>query len=327
MKSIGFLSIAVIWLFASIKGNLFAGKIPKESQLFFVSEYETILYLFPDRKKEAIGNLRVLDTVERQQSPIELPSSEWIYVKTKSELAGYALRKNLLAIQKTPFQSLNQIFGNQINRKSLAFVYKMNLTDALFDLTENGEFWKDDFLYVRALGAVALGEAIGQMNEEKIKPNQTTEIQGFLKRHESKLLYDFNRNVFYVDSNFFWKLIEASPSTKHADYLAFQAVEAMPKINCEKNLFCELESVRKGKLKFLYFFPQSKYSKPYFASVKNTLQNLTLEPESIACFEDADASIPSEIRMISRYVESLPSQYKSKLNPYLHILKSECLKE
>lgn len=323
-RSVVFGAVFGIFLFGFA---LNAGKIVKPISLYFVSEHETKLFLFPDRKKEVLKTLSILDQLMPDSSPVELPNSEWIYVKTSSNLAGFVLRKNILAVKKSPLHTLNEIFESQVERKGIPLSCKMDLTDALFALTEKGEFWKDDFLLVRARGAFALKQVVDQMNQEKIKPNQTPEIKEFLKRNEARLLYDFNRNAFYVDSNFFWNMIESSPNTKHADYLAYLAVESMPNIDCNRNLFCELETIRKGKLKFIYFFPDAKYTKTYLIDLRQSLQNITLEPESLACFEDADPSIPSEIRIINRYVDNLPSALKSKLIPYIHILKKECLKE
>lgn len=311
------------------------GKTPKPSDLIkkdrssaiIVPVFGLKLHLFADQKSDILRSLKFGEQVRFDENSLEAPNPDWIPVILNDGLSGFLQRRYLLFVPKSKY--LNTLVfesEKQINSKSITYLQKIEITDMLFYLSQTGQFTGDDFIYLRAKAGYALKKTLDQINELKLKPDATEELLNFLKKHQSKLLFDYGANRYYVDSNYYWKLIESYPKTKHSDYAGFLAIESLPMVECKDDLKCKLEEIRKGKMRYIYFFPTGNYVKMYTKDIVANLKNLTKDPDAIACYEPVLESIKAEITMMFRYVSEYGSRERKEIIPYLQILKNECMK-
>lgn len=292
-----------------------------------IPEFGLKLHLFADRSSDVLRKLNFGEKVRFDENSLEAPNPDWIPVVLQDGLSGFLLRKHLIFAPKNKFlQTLVFESEKKLNSKSVDYKQKMEITDILFSYSVAGEFTGDDFIYLRAKAGFALKKTLEQINELNLKPDDNEELLSFLKRHQTKLLFDYGSGKYYLDSNYFWKLIESYPKTKYSDYAGFLAIESLPVFECKSDLKCRLEELRKGKMRYIYLFPTGNYVKIYLKDILNTFNSITKDQESIACYPPVPDSIKSEINMMFRYVSEYGSNERKKILPHLQILKTECLK-
>ena len=292
-----------------------------------VNHFGVKLYLFPDRKSNVLKTIQFGERLFYDSSSLEPNSAEWVPVVTEEKLAGFLLRNTLLLVPKSKFLSTVLFEADKLLKlNSTGLEQRMEIADSLFRHAGTGEFRGDDFTLIKAKAGFALIKSIDILNEKNIKADSSKEILDFLKRHESKLLFDYSAGKYYVDANYFWKLVENHPNTKHSDYAGYLAAEASPDVECQRDLACELEKLRRSKMKYIYFFPNGNYVSMYSKSVVAKLKEITKDPESIACFQPAPQNIQVEINTMYRYVQDYSLRYRKEILPYIQILQKECLK-
>ncbi|TGN07240.1 SH3 domain-containing protein [Leptospira ilyithenensis] len=285
------------------------------------------LYLFPDRKSNVLKTIQFGERLFYDNSSLEPNTAEWVPVVTEENLAGFLLRNTLLLVSKNKLLSTVLFEADKLlNLNSTSLEQRMEIADSLFRHASTGEFRGDDFTLIKAKAGFALIKSIDILNEKNIKADSSKELLDFLKRHESKLLFDYSAGKYYVDANYFWKLVENHPNTKHSDYAGYLAAEASPDVDCKGELACELEKLRRSKMKYIYFFPNGNYVSLYSKSVVAKLKEITKDPESIACFQPAPQNIQVEINTMYRYVQDYGLRYRKEILPYIQILQKECLK-
>ncbi len=292
-----------------------------------IPEFGLKLHLFADRNSDVLRKLNFGERVRFDENSLEAPNPDWIPVILQDGLSGFVLRKYLIFVPKNKFlQTLVFESEKKLNSKSFDYKQKMDITDVLFSSSATGEFTGDDFIYLRAKAGFALKKTLEQINELSLKPDDNEELLGFLKRHQTKLLFDYGSGKYYMDSNYFWKLIESYPKTKYSDYAGYLAIESLPIFECKSDLKCRLEELRKGKMRYIYLFPTGNYVKIYLKDILNALSSITKDQDSIACYPPVPDSIRSEINIMFRYIGEYGSNERKAILPHLNILKSECLK-
>ncbi|WP_246051833.1 SH3 domain-containing protein [Leptospira idonii] len=294
---------------------------------FLIHRFGVKLYLFPDRKSETLKILKFGEMVVYDSLSLEPPSSDWVPLKTEDKLVGYVLRSAVLRVPKTKYLS-SIVFESEklLHLASTDLKQRMEITDALFALTKEGDFTGDDFTLIRAKAGFALKRTVDWMNEKNVKPDDSPELLDFLKKHQSKLLFDYSSNKYYVDSNYFWKLIENHPRTKHSDYAGYLASEVLPNVDCKGELGCRLDKLRRSKMRYIYLFPNGNYVPVYFKEVVKELKDITKDPDAIACYQPVSAPIATEIQWMNRYVVEYNLRYRKEILPLVQILQKECLK-
>lgn len=292
-----------------------------------VNRFEVKLYLFPDRKSDVLRILKFGERVSYDKSTLELPNDQWIPIRTLDGLTGHVVREAVLSIPKNRYLS-QLIFETDklLKLNSLSLAQRMEITDSLFAVSTTGEYTGDDFTLSRTKAGFGLKRTLDLINENKIKADSSPELLDFLKRHQTKLLYDYSDGIYYVDPNYFWKLIETNPNTKHSDYAGYLAAEVLPIPNCNGELGCELETIRKSKMRYVYQFPTGNYVSIYVKSIVKSLKQLTKDPDAIACFQPLPQSIRSEINMMEKYVQEYSVRHRKEIMPYIKIFKEECFK-
>lgn len=297
-----------------------------ETSAILVPHFGIKLYLFPDTKSDVIKILKFGEKIVYDKETLEETSDKWIPVRTEEGLTGHVIREVVLSIPK--HQCLNRLIfeaDKLLSKKSTSLYQRMEITDSLFQVATNGEYTGDEFVLSRTKAGYGLKRTLDSLNEKKIKPDTSAELLDFLKRHQSKLLYDYSDSVYYVDPNYFWKLIEVSPNTKHADYAAYLAAEVLPAPDCKKDLACELETIRKSKMRYIYQFPNGNYVSIYFKDIIAKLKDITKDPDAIACYKPLPVAIQSEIGTMSRYIQEYSVRHRREIQPYIKILQDECL--
>ncbi|WP_411823433.1 SH3 domain-containing protein [Leptospira sp. 'Mane'] len=292
-----------------------------------VNHFGVRLYLFPDRRSNVLKTIQFGERLFYDSSNLEPNTAEWVPVITEEKLAGFLLRDTLLLVPKNKFLSTILFEADKLLKlNSTGLEQRMEVADSLFRLSSTGEFRGDDFTLLKAKAGFALIKSVDIINEKNIKADSSKELLDFLKRHESKLLFDYSAGKYYVDANYFWKLIENHPNTKHSDYAGYLAAEASPDVDCKGELACELEKLRRSKMKYIYFFPTGNYVSVYAKSVVTKLKEITKDPESIPCFQPAPQAIQVEINTMYRYVQDYSLRYRKEILPLIQILRKECLK-
>ncbi|TGL63043.1 SH3 domain-containing protein [Leptospira ognonensis] len=293
-----------------------------------VNHFQVKLYLFPDRKSDVLRVLKFGERVVYDKSTLELPNDKWIPIRTVTDgLIGHVVREAVLSVAKNRY--LTQLIfetDKLLKLNSLSLVERMEITDSLFAVSTAGEYTGDDFTLSRTKAGFGLKRTLDLINEKKIKSDSSPDLLEFLKRHQSKLLYDYSDGIYYVDPNYFWKLIETNPNTKHSDYAGYLAAEVVPMPNCNRELSCELETLRKSKMRYVYQFPTGNYVSVYIKSIIKSLKEITKDPDAIACFQPLPQSIRSEINTMEKYVQEYSARHRKEILPYIRILKEECLK-
>jgi hypothetical protein len=239
-----------------------------------VNHFQVKLYLFPDRKSDVLRVLKFGESVKYDTQTLELPNEKWLPVKTSDGLTGHIVREAVISVPRSKYLS-QFIFETDklLKLNSLSLQERMEITDSLFAFSLANEYTGDDFTLTRTKAGFGLKRTLDFINENKIKSDSSPELLDFLKRHQSKLLYDYSEGIYYVDPNYFWKLIETNPYTRHADYAGYLAAEVLPIPKCKGDLGCELEALRKSKMRYIYQFPNGNYVSVYFKSIANTLKN------------------------------------------------------
>lgn len=283
------------------------------------------LHLFADQKSDVLRKLKFGEPVSFDKDSLESPKEDWIPVKLEDGLSGFIKRSVVRSVPPKQylstllFEAERMILSNQID-----FPAKQEITDTIFAISSTGKFTGDDFIFIRAKAGFFLKKTVDLMNTKGIKPDNDPGTLEFLKRHQTRLLYDYNSGKYYVDSNYFWKLLEAYPKTKHSDYAGYLATESMPNVDCNVDLKCRLEEMRKGKLRYIYLFPTGNYINLYTKDLVNNLQSMTKDPDSIPCFAPVGEGIKSEIGQMIRYASEIGPREKKQILPHLQILKKEC---
>jgi hypothetical protein len=292
-----------------------------------INHFNVKLYLFPDRKSDVLRVLKFGERVVYDTQTLELPNEKWIPLRATDGLTGHVVREAVLSVPKNKYLSQFLFETDKLLRlNSLSLNERMEITDSLFSISTVGEYTGDDFTLIRTKAGFGLKRTLDLINEKKIKADSTPEILDFLKRHQTKLLYDYSDGIYYVDPNYFWKLIETNPNTKHADYAGYLAAEVLPVPKCNHDLGCELETLRKSKMRYIYQFPNGNYVSIYFKSVMDSLKKITKDPDSIACFQPLPQTIQSEINTMDRYIQEYSVRHRKEIQPLIKILRSECLK-
>lgn len=285
------------------------------------------LHLFADQKSDVLRKLKFGEPVKFDRDSLESPKEEWIPVKLEDGLSGFIKRSVVRSVPPKQylstllFEAERMILSNQID-----FPAKQEITDTIFAISSTGKFTGDDFIYIRAKAGFFLKKTVDLMNTKGIKPDNDPSTLEFLKRHQTKLLYDYSSGKYFVDSNYFWKLLEAYPKTKHSDYAGYLATESIPAVECGTDLKCRLEEMRKGKLRYIYLFPTGNYITLYTKDLINNLQSMTKDPDSIPCFAPVGEGIKSEINQMIRYASEIGPREKKQILPHLQILKKECFR-
>lgn len=285
------------------------------------------LHLFADQKSDVLRKLKFGEPVSFDRESLESPKEDWIPVKLEDGLSGFIKRSVVRSVP--PKQYLSTLLfeaERMILSKNIDFAAKGEITDTIFSISATGKFTGDDFIFIRAKAGFFLKKTIDLMNEKGIKPDNDPGTLEFLKRHQTKLLYDYSYGKYYVDSNYFWKLLEAYPKTKHSDYAGYLATESIPVLECGTDLKCRLEEMRKGKLRYIYLFPTGNYINLYTKDLVNNLQSMTKDSDSIPCFAPVSEGIKSEINQMIRYASEIGPREKKQILPHLQILKKECFR-
>ncbi|PJZ44575.1 SH3 domain-containing protein [Leptospira brenneri] len=285
------------------------------------------LHLFADPKSDVLRKLRFGEPVSYDKESLESQKEDWIPVKLEDGLSGFIKRSVVRSVP--PKQYLSTLLfeaERTVLSKNIDFAAKQEITDTIFHISGSGKFTGDDFIFLRTKAGYFLKKTVDLMNEKGIKPDNDPATLEFLKRHQTKLLYDYNSGKYYVDSNFFWKLLESYPKTKHSDYAGYLATESMPSVDCGTELKCRLEELRKGKLRYLYLFPMGNYVNLYTKDLVSSLQSMTKDPDSIPCFSPVSEGIKSEINQMIGYASEIGPREKKQILPHLQILKKECFR-
>ncbi|MCG6149701.1 SH3 domain-containing protein [Leptospira levettii] len=285
------------------------------------------LHLFADQKSDVLRKLKFGEPVTYDQNSLESPKEDWIPVKLQDGLSGFIKRSLVRSVPKKQYLSTLLFEAEKlILSKQVDFLAKEEITDTIFSISSSGKFTGDEFIFIRAKAGFFLKKTVDLMNEKGIKPDNDPETLEFLKRHQTKLLYDYSSGKYYVDSNYFWKLLESYPKTKHSDYAGYLATESIPVVDCGVDLRCRLEELRKGKLRYLYLFPTGNYVNLYTKDIVKTLNSMTKDPDSIPCFPPVSEGIKSEINQMFRYASEIGPREKKQILPHLQILKKECIR-
>ncbi|MDF3818843.1 SH3 domain-containing protein [Leptospira sp. 96542] len=285
------------------------------------------LHLFADEKSDVLRKLKFGELVFYDPSSLESPNSEWIPVKLQDGLSGFLKRSLVNLVPESQFHKSFVIEAEkQLNSKYTDHHHKMEIADSIFYLSQDGRYTGDEFIYLRAKAGFALKKVVDSLSEGSIKPDSDPHTLEFLKKHQSKLLYDYASGHYFMDSNYFWKLIESYPVTKHSDYAGYLATETIPKIDCKADLKCQLENLRKGKMRYIYLFPTGNYVTRYTKSIVTELKKITEDPDSIPCFQPISEVIKSEITIMGSYLSEYRIREKKLILPFVDILKKECLK-
>ncbi|TGL88544.1 SH3 domain-containing protein [Leptospira congkakensis] len=285
------------------------------------------LHLFADQKSDVLRKLKFGEPVSFDKDSLESPKEDWIPVKLEDGLSGFIKRSVVRSV--LPKQYLSTLLfeaERMVLSKNIDFGAKQEITDTIFQISSTGKFTGDDFIFIRAKAGYFLKKTVDVMNEKGIKPDNDPATLEFLKRHQTKLLYDYNSRKYYVDSNYFWKLLESYPKTKHSDYAGYLATESNPSADCGTDLKCRLEEMRKGKLRYIYLFPTGNYINLYTKDLVSNLQSMTKDPDSIPCFAPVGEGIKSEINQMIRYTSEIGPREKKQILPHLQILKKECFR-
>ncbi|MBL0956379.1 MAG: SH3 domain-containing protein [Leptospira sp.] len=285
------------------------------------------LHLFADQKSDVLRKLKFGEPVTYDQNSLESPKEDWIPVKLQDGLSGFIKRSVVRSVPPKQYLSTLLFEAEKlILSKQVDFLAKEEITDTIFSISSSGKFTGDEFIFLRAKAGFFLKKTVDLMNEKGIKPDNDPETLEFLKRHQTKLLYDYSSGKYYVDSNYFWKLLESYPKTKHSDYAGYLATESIPVIECGVDLRCRLEELRKGKLRYLYLFPTGNYVNLYTRDIVKSLSSMTKDPDSIPCFSPVGEGIKSEINQMFRYASEIGPREKKQILPHLQILKKECFR-
>ncbi|WP_425269854.1 SH3 domain-containing protein [Leptospira perdikensis] len=285
------------------------------------------LHLFADVKSDVLRKLKFGEPVSFDKDSLESPKEDWIPVKLEDGLSGFIKRSIVRSVP--PKQYLPTLLfeaERMILSKDVDFLAKQEITDTIFQISGSGKFTGDDFIFLRAKAGFFLKKTVDLMNTKGIKPDNDPATLEFLKRHQTQLLYDYTSGKYYVDSNYFWKLLESYPKTKHSDYAGYLATESMPNVDCGADLRCRLEELRKGKLRYIYLFPTGNYINLYTKDLVSSLQSMTKDPDSIPCFTPVGEGIKSEINQMIRYASEIGPREKKQILPHLQILKKECFR-
>lgn len=305
-----------------LPGSIIPKSTPPHDRSFFGTEFDAKLKLFPNRNAENLKRILIFEKFNIVPCLTERPNADWVCVEDESGLRGFVYSKVGLSVKKNDFKDLFHKMDMSLGRNSIELSQKMELADSLTHLTKNGDFWGEDYLYVKAKAGEAVRNATMTWNVSRASTGD--DWKEFLKRHESLLLFDFDSNRFYLDSNYFWKLVDASPSSKFVDHIGHLATQSEPPCSNKDDFLCALTKLRKGPMKFLYFFSNSRYSKEYFQISKKVLEEWAEDFESLPCYAPIDPSIAEEIERIDRYLDGTNGNWKSKLIPYFSIIKKEC---
>lgn len=285
------------------------------------------LHLFADGKSDVLRKLKFGEPVQFDKDSLESPKEDWIPVKLEDGLSGFIKRSVVRSVPKKQYLSTLLFEAEKmILSKQEDFLAKQEITDTIFGISSTGKFTGDEFIFLRAKAGFFLKKTVDQMNEKGIKPDNDPNTLEFLKRHQTKLLYDYSSGKYYVDSNYFWKLLESYPKTKHSDYAGYLATESIPVIDCGVDLRCRLEEIRKGKLRYVYLFPTGNYVTLYTKEIVKSLSSMTKDPDSIPCFQPVSEGIKSEITQMIRYASEIGPREKKQILPHLQILKKECFR-
>ncbi|MBM9588823.1 SH3 domain-containing protein [Leptospira sp. 201903075] len=285
------------------------------------------LHLFADQKSDVLRKLKFGEPVSFDKNSLESPKEDWIPVKLEDGLSGFIKRSVVRSVPSKQYLSTLLFEAERmILSKNIDFLAKQEITDTIFQISSSGKFTGDDFIFLRAKAGFFLKKTVDLMNEKGIKPDNDPTTLEFLKRHQTKLLYDYASGKYYVDSNYFWKLLESYPKTKHSDYAGFLATESMPSVDCGADLKCRLEDMRKGKLRYIYLFPNGNYVNLYTKDLVSNLHSMTKDPDSIPCFSPVGEGIKSEINQMIRYASEVGPREKKQILPHLQILKKECFR-
>lgn len=285
------------------------------------------LHLFADEKSDVLRKLKFGEPVQYDKNSLESPKEDWIPVKLNDGLSGFIKRSVVRSVP--PKQYLFTLLfeaERMILSKQVDFLAKQEITDSIFTISSTGKFTGDEFIFIRAKAGFFLKKTVDLMNEKGIKPDNDPATLEFLKHHQTKLLYDYTSGKYYVDSNYFWKLLESYPKTKHSDYAGYLATESLPLVDCGVDLRCRLEELRKGKLRYLYLFPTGNYVSLYTKDLVKELGSITKDPDSIPCFQPVSEGIKSEINQMIRYASEIGPREKKQILPHLQILKKECIR-
>ncbi|XDD45599.1 SH3 domain-containing protein [Leptospira sp. WS39.C2] len=283
------------------------------------------LHLFADQKSDVLRKLKFGEPVQFDRDSLESPKEDWIPVKLEDGLSGFIKRSVVRSVPPKQYLSTLLFEAEKlILSKHADFLAKQEITDTIFSISSTGKFTGDEFIFIRAKAGFFLKKTVDQMNEKGIKPDNDSNTLEFLKRHQTKLLYDYSSGKYYVDSNYFWKLLESYPKTKHSDYAGYLATESIPVLDCGVDLRCRLEELRKGKLRYIYLFPTGNYVSLYTKEIVKSLSSMTKDPDSIPCFQPVSDGIKSEINQMIRYASEIGPREKKQILPHLQILKKEC---
>lgn len=342
--SFGFLKKISFFLLVAVLGvtSLFSAptfqekpKQTKPSELFKRDLHSEIvipviglnLHLFADGKSDVLRKLKFGEPVQFDKDSLESPKEDWIPVKLEDGLSGFIKRSVVRSVPKKQYLSTLLFEAEKmILSKQEDFLAKQEITDTIFGISSTGKFTGDEFIFLRAKAGFFLKKTVDQMNEKGIKPDNDPNTLEFLKRHQTKLLYDYSSGKYYVDSNYFWKLLESYPKTKHSDYAGYLATESIPIVDCGVDLRCRLEEIRKGKLRYVYLFPTGNYVTLYTKEIVKSLSSMTKDPDSIPCFQPVSEGIKSEITQMIRYASEIGPREKRQILPHLQILKKECFR-
>lgn len=285
------------------------------------------LHLFADQKSDVLRKLKFGESVTFDRDSLESPKEDWIPVKLEDGLSGFIKRSVVRSVPPKQYLSTLMFEAERmILSKNIDFLAKQEITDSIFQVSGSGKYTGDDFIFLRAKAGFFLKKTVDLMNEKSIKPDNDPSTLEFLKRHQTKLLYDYSSGKYYVDSNYFWKLLESYPKTKHSDYAGYLASESIPLVDCGTDLKCRLEEMRKGKLRYIYLFPTGNYVNLYTKDLVANLHSMTKDPDSIPCFLPVSEGIKSEINQMIRYTSEIGPREKKQILPHLQILKKECFR-
>ncbi|GBF50655.1 hypothetical protein LPTSP4_21820 [Leptospira ryugenii] len=298
------------------------GKLP------ILNQFDVKLYLFPDRKSDVLRLLNFAEMISLDEKSMEPLDDIWLPIKTKDGMIGFVPRTAVrLVPSKSFFRELIFECDKALKNSQISLAESMKITNALQARSSAGEFVGDDFNLLKTKVGFALKVTLDKANALSLGPNQSTEWYDFLKVHQSKILYDEVEKKYYVDPEYFWKILDFSPRSKHADYIAYMASESLPVRKCpEKDLACELEQIRLTKLRYLSQFPSGNYAEIYFRDVNKRLSYLTNDSDSIPCFPPISKFLKSEIESLSKYVSSFSAKRRKILSVYAEKLRAECLK-
>lgn len=319
------------------ESNLINSKKTQNRFIYFVNGFEAKLYLYPDKSSEILQDLPYGTLLETAPPSILLDDPNWISVQTDTKLSGFLLSGEVI---KFPSKfNFNNVSNDVINKFTLIHLKNdvnawQQITNFLFQVSENGDYTGEQYVFFRVFSGEALANAIEAMqiiesnslsdNSISVNPIKQFEGNDFLNRYKNYLTKDSTTNQIRLDENFFWKYASLNSNSKYAEIAGRFAMQQTALKDCKGEPICFLLSLNNREFRYLRFFPETKERKKLSRSITNQLEKFTKERELIACFlpqQDYNYQIFKQLKYNRYYVHN--SELKD-YDTYLSIITEEC---